>query len=124
MPAPKPSSQPWRRQAAVSLPAASRIATAILTARSAGHGIVEVHNDPIPRVLVERAFELAHQWPQRAMVLAQEFEHLLRLGDLGKRGVVAQIAEHDDNLAAMAFEDLFVALRDDQLSKRASEEPL
>ena len=33
MPAPKPSSQPWRRQAAISLPASSRIAIAILTAR-------------------------------------------------------------------------------------------
>jgi hypothetical protein len=32
MPAPKPSSQPWRRQAAISLPVASRIAIAILTA--------------------------------------------------------------------------------------------
>ena len=30
----------------------------------------------------------------------------------------------DDDLTAMHFEDLFVALRDDQLSKLAREEPL
>jgi hypothetical protein len=44
MPAPKPNSQPWRRQTAISLPAASRIAIAILTARS--DRIVEEHHDP------------------------------------------------------------------------------
>ena len=36
----------------------------------------------IARELVERAFELAHQWPQSAMILAQEIEHFLRLGGL------------------------------------------
>jgi hypothetical protein len=39
MPAPKPRSRPRRRQAAINEPAASRIATAILMARSAGSGI-------------------------------------------------------------------------------------
>ena len=39
-------------------------------------------------------------------------------------GIAAQIAEHDDNLAAMAFEDLLVALRDNQLGQLRREEPL
>ena len=47
------------------------------------------------------------------MIFAQEVEHLLRLGSLGEGRIAAQIAEHDDDLAAMAFEDLLVALRDD-----------
>ena len=58
------------------------------------------------------------------MVFAQEVEDLLRLGGLGKGGVAAQIAEHDDDLAAVAFEDLLVALRDDQLGELRREEPL
>src|SRR5215210_4774825 len=39
MPAPKPKSRPRSRQSAINVPAASRIATAMLTARSAGSGI-------------------------------------------------------------------------------------
>ena len=58
------------------------------------------------------------------MVFAQEVEHLLGLGGLGEGGVAAQIAEHDDDLAAMAFEDFLVALRDDQLGKLRREKPL
>ena len=58
------------------------------------------------------------------MILAQEIEHFLRLGGLGKGGVATQIAEHDDDVAAVAFEDLFIALRDDQLSKLRCQKPL
>jgi hypothetical protein len=49
------------------------------------------------------------------VIFAQEIEHLLGLGGLGKGRVAAQVAEHDDDLAAMAFENFLVALRDDQL---------
>ncbi len=53
---------------------------------------------------------------QRAVIFAQEIEHLLGLGGLGKGRVAAQVAEHDDDLAAVAFENFLVApLRDDQL---------
>src|SRR5215472_5136728 len=103
MPAPKPSSQPSRRPVSISLPASSRIAIAILTARSAGSGIgtesFEEHHDPVAR-------ELADERPQRAVVFAQEIEHFLGLGGLGKRRVAAQIAKYDDDLAAAAFEDV------------------
>jgi hypothetical protein len=58
------------------------------------------------------------------MVVAEEIQHFLGLGGLGKGGVAAQIAKHDDDLAAMAFEDLLVALRDDQLRQLRREEPL
>ena len=51
------------------------------------------------------------------MVLAQEVEDFLRLGRLSEGGVATQIAEYDDDLAAMAFENVFVALRDDQLGE-------
>jgi hypothetical protein len=47
------------------------------------------------------------------VVFAKEGEVFLGFGGLGKGGVAAQISEHDDNLAAVAFEDLLVALRDD-----------
>ena len=58
------------------------------------------------------------------MIFAQEVEHLLGLGSLREGGVAAQIAEHDDDLAAMTFEDFLVALRDDQLRQLRREEPL
>jgi hypothetical protein len=51
------------------------------------------------------------------VIFAQEIRHFLGLGRLGKGGITAQIAEHDDDLAAMAFDDLFVALRDDQFGE-------
>jgi hypothetical protein len=47
------------------------------------------------------------------MVFTQEIKHLFGLGGLREGGVTAQIAEHDDNFAAVAFKDLFVTLRDD-----------
>jgi len=47
----------------------------------------------------------------------------LGFGGLGKGGVAAQIAKHDDDLAAMAFEDLFVALRDDEFCQLRREKP-
>jgi hypothetical protein len=60
--------RPRRRHAAISVPAASRIAIAILTARSAGSGqgteVVEKHHDPVTGKLVEGAFELADERPQ------------------------------------------------------------
>src|SRR6516162_2413710 len=58
------------------------------------------------------------------MVLSQEIEYLLRFGRLGEGGVTAQIAEYDDDFAAMAFEDLLVTLRDDELGQLRREEPL
>jgi hypothetical protein len=88
------------------------------------HRVIEKHHDAVARELVERSFILADQRSQRAMVLAQEVEHLLGLGGLGKGGVAAQITEHDDDLAAMTFENFLVALRDDQLRQLRREEPL
>jgi len=72
--------------------------------------------------MVEGAFELGDERPQRAVVLAQKFELVLGLGCFSKGGVAAQIAEHDDDLAAMAFEDFLVTLRDDQFRKLRREE--
>ena len=57
------------------------------------------------------------------MILAQEFEDFFGFSGLGEGGVAAQITEHDDNLAAMAFEDFLVALRDDQFGKLRCEKP-
>ena len=87
------------------------------------HRIIEENHDPIARELVERSLELADERPQRAVVFAQKVKDLLGFGGLGKGGVAAQIAEHDDDLAAMAFEDLLVALRDNQFRKLRREEP-
>jgi hypothetical protein len=58
------------------------------------------------------------------MVLAKEIQHLLGLGRLGEGGVAAEVAEHDDDLAAMAFEDFFVAVRDNQFGELRGEKPL
>src|SRR5262249_25818535 len=90
----------------------------------AWHGIVEKHHDPVARELVERPLELADQGPQRAVILAQETQHLLGLGGLGEGGVAAEITEHDDDLLTMAFKDFLVALRDYEFGKLRREEPL
>src|SRR6516225_317682 len=119
MPTPKPRSRSRRRQAAIRLLAASRIATAMFTARSAGSGIgtgsLKNTMIPSPEKLIQRPLELSDERPERTVVFAQKVEDFLRLGGLGKGGVAAQIAEHDDDFTAMAFEDLLIALRDDQL---------
>ena len=51
------------------------------------------------------------------MIFAQEIEDFFGFGGLGESGVAAQIAEHDDDVTAVAFEDLLVALRDDEFGK-------
>jgi len=51
------------------------------------------------------------------MVLAQEVEDFLGLSGFGEGGVPAKVAEDDDDLAAVAFKDFFVALRDDQFGE-------
>jgi cytochrome c peroxidase len=54
--------------------------------------------------------------------LAQQRHHLFRLGALGKGCEAAQVTEHNDDLAAMAFEDAVVTLGDDQLGELWREE--
>jgi hypothetical protein len=56
------------------------------------------------------------------VVFTQQCHNLFRLGTLGKGGKAAQIAEHHDDLTAMAFEDAFIALRDDQIGKLGRQE--
>ena len=56
------------------------------------------------------------------MIFAQEVEDFLRLSGLGEGGVATQVAEHDNDLAAMAFEDFLVAPRDDQFGQLRREE--
>jgi hypothetical protein len=58
------------------------------------------------------------------MVLAQKIEDLLGLGGLSEGGVAAQIAEHDDDLAAVTFKNALVTLRDDELGELRREKPL
>src|SRR5438105_45604 len=53
----------------------------------------------------------------RSIRAERRVENFLGLGGLGKDRVAAQVAEHDDDLAAMAFEDLLVVLRDDEFSR-------
>src|SRR5215469_10791650 len=118
MPAPKPNSRPRSRQWAISVPAASRIAIAILTARWAGseQGTGSLKNTMMPSP--ENWSSVPCSDPaQRAMVLTQEVEHVLRLSGLGEGGVTAQIAEHDNDLAPVAFEDALLTLCDDHLGQ-------
>jgi hypothetical protein len=72
------------------------------------HRIVKEHHDPIARELIEHAFKLADERSQRAMIFAQKVEDFFRFRRLGKGGVAAQVAEDDDNLAAMAFEGILL----------------
>src|SRR5215469_5039265 len=58
------------------------------------------------------------------MVFAEEVEDFLGFSSLGEGGVAAQVTKYDDDLAAMAFKDVLVALRDDQLRQLRREEPL
>jgi hypothetical protein len=67
--------------------------------------------------MVERTLEARDDRPHRGVVVAQEGHDLFRLDALGKPGKAAQVAEHDDDLAAMAFEDALIALRDDQVGE-------
>src|SRR6516164_5243362 len=88
------------------------------------HGVIEEHHDAVAGELIERPLVLADERPERSVVLAQAIEDLLRLGSLREGGVAAQVAEHDDNLAAMAFEDFFITVRDDQFGELGREKPL
>jgi hypothetical protein len=56
------------------------------------------------------------------VVFAQEVEHFLGLGGLREDCIAAQVAEHDDDLAPMAFEDFLIALRDNQLGELRRQE--
>jgi hypothetical protein len=73
--------------------------------------------------VVERTLERGDDRPHRGVVVAQQRHDLLGLGALGKPGKAAQVAEHDDDLAAMAFEDALVALRDDEVGELRRQEP-
>src|SRR5215467_8471147 len=128
MPAPKPNSRSRRRQSAISAPAASRIAIAILTARSAGsgQGIGSLKNTMIPSP--ENWSSVPSNWltsgPKAPWYSRRKSRTSLRLGGLGEGGVAAQVAKYDNDLPAMAFEDLLVALRDDQFGQLRREKPL
>ena len=74
--------------------------------------------------MIERAFGTGDDRPERRVVFAQEVAHLFRLAGLGKRGKPAQVAKHDDDVAAVGFEDALVALRDDQLGELLRQEAL
>src|SRR5438874_3676585 len=80
-----------------------------------GQGVVEEYHDPIAAVVIERAFKARHNRPERSVVVAQERHDLFRLGALGEGCEAADVAEYDDNLAAMALKDALVALSDDEV---------
>src|SRR5215472_16611836 len=127
MPAPKPNSRSRRRQSAISAPAASRIAIAILTARSAGSGIGtgSLKNTMIPAP--ENWSSVPSNWltsGPSAPWYSRRNSSTSSGSAVSVKAVAAQIAEHDDDLAAMAFEDFLVALRDDQFGQLWHEKPL
>src|SRR5215213_9062791 len=117
MPTPKPSSQPSRRQVEISLPASSRIAIAILTALSAGlrHGTGSLKNTMIPSP--ENWSSVPSNWltrgPSAPWYSRRKSRTSLGFGGLGEGGIAAQVTEHHDNLEAVAFKDLLIALRND-----------
>ena len=106
---------------------ASRIAIAIAPrarpASGTGTGSLKNTMMPSPEKWSSVPSEAADDRPQRAVVLAQEVEHLLRLGGLGEGGKAAQVAEHDDDVAAMGFKDVFIAPGDDQFRQLRRQKP-
>src|SRR5215831_7819196 len=128
MPAPNPSSRPRRRHDAINAAAASRIATVMLTARSAGSGMgtgsLKNTMIPSPENWSSVPSNCSTSGPRAPWYRRRKSSTSLGLGRLGESGVAAQVAEHDDDLAAMAFEDLLVALRDDELGQLRREKPL
>ena len=58
------------------------------------------------------------------MIFAEHSDHLLRLGGLGEGGEAAQVAEQDDDVAAVVFEDRLAARRDDRLHDLRRQKPL
>ena len=61
---------------------------------------------------------------ETVVVLAQHRHHLLGLGGFGEGGEAAQVAEHDGDVAAVAFEQLLAARRQHQLGDLRREEAL
>src|SRR5215469_11050635 len=128
MPAPKPNSRSRRRQVAISALAASRIAIAILTARSAGSGIGtgSLKNTMIPSP--ENWSSMPSNWltsgPSAPWYSRKKSSTSSGSAVSGEGGVAAQVTEHDDDLAAMAFEDFLVTVRDDQFGKLWREKSL
>src|ERR1051325_3630185 len=118
MPAPKPKSRPRSRQSAISVAAASRIAIDMLTARAAASGIgtgsLKNTMMPSPENWSSVPSYFATSGPNAPWYSRRKVQDLLGLSGLSEGGIAAQIAEHDDDLAAVAFQDLLVALRDDQ----------
>ena len=64
--------------------------------------------------MIQRALEPGDDRSKRAMVVTQQRSHLFGFCMLGKGREPANIAEHNDNLPAMTFENAFVATRDNQ----------
>ena len=92
------------------LATASRISTAIVTARSAGWshftGSLNKTIRPSPAKLVQRALVLVDQRTETGVILAEHAHHLLGLRRFGERSEAAQVAEHDTDVAAMALDDI------------------
>jgi len=89
-----------------------------------GDGLAQPSNDRLPisssSVLPSTAIatrRLTRIRPHRGVVVAQQRHELLRFRALGKSGKAADVAEHDNDLAAMAFMDAFIALRDNEVSE-------
>ena len=86
-------------------PRASRPPCAPRAARiGAWQRIVEQDHQAVAGEALERAFEFVDQCAERVMIVAQHLHHFFRLRRLGERREPAQVAEHDGDFAAMAFE--------------------
>ena len=92
----------------ISAPIASRISSAISTARERRvghrHRIVEDHHHAVAGEALQRAAVLDDDLADRRVVLAQQRHHVFRVRGLGEPGEAAQVAEQRRDLAAMAFE--------------------
>jgi hypothetical protein len=112
MPAPKSRSCPRRRYTRQSDYTWRRISTAICMACQAGSsrgGVVEEDHQTVAGEAHQCVLVLEDDRPERAKVLAQHADHILRLDRLGEVDEAARVAEDGRHLAAVTVKDALVA---------------
>ena len=86
------------------------------------HRVVEDHHQPVTGEPLERALEAEDEVAERGVVVAQHPHDLLGLAGLGEGGETPEVAEDDDDLAAVALQEGLIAGVEDQLGHLRWEE--
>ena len=79
--------------------------------------VVEEDHQPVAGEALQRALEAGHEIAERSVVLREHLHHVLGLDCLRERREAAQVAEHNRDLAAMAFEERLLARRNHEIGE-------